>query len=42
MKILLRDFNAKLGQEDVFQLTIWNETLRENRNGSGIRISQTV
>jgi hypothetical protein len=24
MKILLRDFNAKVGREDIFKPTIWN------------------
>jgi hypothetical protein len=24
MKILLGDFNAKVGREDIFKLTIWN------------------
>jgi hypothetical protein len=29
MKILLRDFNANVGREDIFKPTIWNESLRE-------------
>jgi hypothetical protein len=29
MKILLGDFNAKVGQEDIFKRTIGNESLRE-------------
>jgi hypothetical protein len=29
MKILLRDFNAKVGMEDIFKLTIDNERLHE-------------
>ena len=29
MKILLRDFNAKLGREDIFKLTIGNESLHQ-------------
>jgi hypothetical protein len=28
VKILLRDFNAKLGREDIFKLTIRNKSLR--------------
>jgi endonuclease/exonuclease/phosphatase family metal-dependent hydrolase len=34
MKILLGDLNAKVGKEDIFKLTIWNESLHEisNRN----------
>jgi exonuclease III len=27
MKILLGDFNAKVGREDIFKPTIWNESL---------------
>jgi hypothetical protein len=29
MKILLGDFNAKVGREDIFKLTIGNESLHE-------------
>jgi hypothetical protein len=29
MKILLGDFNAKDGREDIFKPTIWNESLHE-------------
>jgi hypothetical protein len=38
MKILLRDFNAKLGREDICKLTIGNETLQGNSNVNGVRI----
>jgi exonuclease III len=31
-KILLGDFNAKVGREDIFKPTIGNETLHEIRN----------
>jgi hypothetical protein len=37
-KILLRDFNAKLGREDIFKPAIGNEILYENRTDNGIRI----
>jgi hypothetical protein len=29
MKILLGDFSAKVGKEDIFEPTIWNESLHE-------------
>jgi hypothetical protein len=29
MKILLRDFNAKVGMEDIFKTTVGNESLHE-------------
>jgi hypothetical protein len=32
MKILLRDFSVKVGREDIFKLTIWNEILHEISN----------
>jgi hypothetical protein len=32
MKILLGDFNAKVGREDIFKLTIGNESLHESSN----------
>jgi hypothetical protein len=35
MKILLGDFNAKEGREDIFTPTIWNESLHEISNGNG-------
>jgi GH43 family beta-xylosidase len=33
MNILLGDFNAKVGREDIFKPTIWNESLHEISNG---------
>jgi hypothetical protein len=36
MKILLRDFNAKLGREDIFKPTIGNESLHEISNDNGV------
>jgi hypothetical protein len=38
MKILLGDFNAKVGTEDIFQPTIGNESLHEISNDNGVRI----
>jgi hypothetical protein len=38
MKILLGDFNAKFGREDICKPTIWIESLHEINNDIGIRI----
>jgi hypothetical protein len=38
MKILLGDFNAKVGREDMFKLTIGNESLHEIGNDNGVRL----
>jgi hypothetical protein len=38
MKILLLDFNAKVGSEDIFKPTIWNESLREIHDDNGVRV----
>jgi hypothetical protein len=38
MKILLGDFNAKVGREDIFQPTIANESSHEISNDNGVRI----
>jgi len=38
MTILLGDFNAKSGREDIFKATIWNENLHEDNNDNGVRI----
>jgi hypothetical protein len=38
MKILLGDFNAKLGREDTFKLTIGNERVHEDSNDNGFRV----
>jgi hypothetical protein len=32
MKILLENFNKKFGTEDIFQLTVRNDSLHENSN----------
>jgi hypothetical protein len=38
MKILLGDFNAKIGKENIFRPTIGNESLHEISNDNGVRI----
>jgi hypothetical protein len=38
MKILSGDFNAKVGQEDIFKPTIGNENLHEKSNDNGVDI----
>jgi hypothetical protein len=36
VKILLGDFNANVGREDIFKPTIENESLHEDSNDNGI------
>ena len=38
MKILLGNFNAKLGREDIFKVTIGNERLHQDSKINGVRI----
>jgi hypothetical protein len=38
MKTLLRDFNAKVGREDIFKPTTWNERLREISSDNAVRL----
>jgi exonuclease III len=38
IKLLLGDFNAKLGMEDIFKPTIGNESLHEISNDNGVRV----
>jgi len=38
MKILLGDFNAKVGRENIFKPTIGNDSLHQDINGNGVRI----
>jgi endonuclease/exonuclease/phosphatase family metal-dependent hydrolase len=38
MKILLGDFNAKVGWEDIFKPRIGNESLHEASNDNGVRV----
>jgi exonuclease III len=40
MKILLGDFNAKVGREDIFKPVIGNGNLHEASNDNGVRILQ--
>jgi hypothetical protein len=35
---MLRDFNAKLGREDIFKPTIGTERLHQDNNDNGVRI----
>ncbi|PNF23951.1 hypothetical protein B7P43_G10044 [Cryptotermes secundus] len=42
MKILLGDFNAKVGREDIFKPTIGNESLHEISNDNGVRVVNFV
>jgi hypothetical protein len=39
MKILLGDFNAKVGRENIFKPTIGNESLHEISNDNGVRLA---
>jgi len=38
MKILLRDFNAKVGRENIFKPTVANESLHQDSNDNGVRL----
>ena len=38
MKILLGDFNTKLGTEDIFKRTVGNDSLNQDSNGNDVRI----
>jgi hypothetical protein len=38
MKITSRDFNAKVGRENIFKPTIRNESLHEISNDNGVRV----
>jgi hypothetical protein len=38
MKILLADFSAKVGREEIFRPTIGNELLHEMSNDNGFRV----
>jgi hypothetical protein len=41
-KMLLGDFNAKVGREDTFQPTIGNESLHEISNDNGVKVVNFV
>jgi hypothetical protein len=38
MKILLGDFNPKIGREDIFKPTLWKESLHELSNDNAVRL----
>jgi len=38
MKILLGDFNAKVGRENIFKPTIGQESLHQDSNDNGVRL----
>jgi len=38
MKILLGDFNAKVGRENIFKTTIGNDSLHQDSNDNGVRL----
>jgi len=38
MKILLGDFNAKVGRENIFKPTIGNDSLHQDTNDDDVRI----
>jgi endonuclease/exonuclease/phosphatase family metal-dependent hydrolase len=40
MTILLGDFNAKVGREDIFILTVRNESLHKIGNDNGVKSSK--
>jgi hypothetical protein len=42
MKILLGDFNARVGREDIFKQTIRNKSLHKISNDNGIRVVNFV
>jgi hypothetical protein len=39
MTMLFRDFNAKVGREDIFKPPIGNEILHEVSNDNGVRVA---
>ena len=36
MKIILRDFNAKMRRENIFKPTVGNESLHQDSNDKGV------
>jgi len=40
IKILLGDFSAKMGRENIFKSTIRNESLHQDSNDSDVRIAK--
>ena len=39
MKIILGDFNIKVGRDNIFKPTIGNESLHQDSNDNGVRIA---
>jgi hypothetical protein len=39
MKMMLEDFSAKVGREDIFKPTIGNESLHKIGNDNGVRVA---
>jgi hypothetical protein len=39
MKIILGDFKAKVGRENIFKPTTWNECLHQDSNDNGVIIA---
>jgi hypothetical protein len=42
MKIVLADFNGKVGREDIFKPTVVNESLHEISNDNGVRVENFI
>ena len=42
MKMILGDFNAKVGRENIFKPTIGNDSLHEVSNDNGVRVVNFV
>ena len=42
MKIILGDFNIKVGRDNIFKPTIGNESLHQDSNDNGVRIVNFV
>jgi hypothetical protein len=40
MRVLLVDFNAKVGKENIFNPTVGNESLHEISNDNGVKSSR--
>jgi hypothetical protein len=40
MKILFRDFSAKVGRDDIFKPIVWNESLDKISNDNEVKSSK--
>ena len=38
MKIILGDFNGKMGRENIFKTTIGSDSVHQDNNDNGVRI----